>query len=272
MDIESSSVIVLKSVDLVLAASLMLLLSLLSVLLKLGLEKKILIFSVRMTVQLLFIGLVLRYLFASTSFILVFLLAMIMLFAAGREVWARQKRKIRGTAGYLISTGSMCISSFSVALIALIVIIGVDPWYTPQYAVPLLGMLLGNTMTGISLSMDQMTDQLYRRRDEVEQRLLLGQNWKEASLDIRRDCMRTGMTPIINSMAAAGIVSLPGMMTGQILGGTPPVEAVKYQILIMFLIAAGTGFGVICSIWLSGKVLFDSRERLRLDLLHDKSS
>ncbi len=120
MDIESGSVIALSSIDHMLAASLMLLLSLLSLLLRLGLEKKILIFSLRMTAQLLFIGLILRYLFASSSFILVFLLSMIMLFAAGREVWARQKRKIKGTAGYLISTGSMCISSFSVALIALL--------------------------------------------------------------------------------------------------------------------------------------------------------
>ncbi len=84
--------------------------------------------------------------------------------------------------------------------------------------------------------------------------------------------MRTGMTPIINSMAAADIVSLPGMMTGQILGGTPPVEAVKYQILIMFLIAAGTGFGVISAIWLSSRFLFDSRERLLRDVLHSERS
>lgn len=272
MEVASGSVITLSSLDLGLAATLMLLLAFCSLLLRLGLEKKILIFSLRMTGQLLFIGLILRYLFASSSFILVFLLSMVMLFAAGREVWARQQRKISGLAGYLISTGSMFISSFSVALIGLLVIIGVDPWYTPQYAIPLLGMLLGNTMTGVSLAMDQMTDQLHRRRNEVEQRLLLGQKWKEASLDIRRDCMRTGMTPIINSMAAAGIVSLPGMMTGQILGGTPPVEAVKYQILIMFLIAAGTGFGVISAIWLSGKFLSDERDRLRLDFTRHKNS
>lgn len=272
MDIASGSVIALSSFDLTLAASLMLLLSLISLLLKVGLEGKILIFSLRMTGQLLFIGLILRYLFASSSFILVSLISMIMLFAAGREVWARQRRKISGISGYLISTGSMFVSSFSVTLIALLVIIGVKPWYTPQYAVPLLGMLLGNTMTGVSLAMDQMTDQLYRRKSEVEQRLLLGQSFKEASLEIRRDCMRTGMTPIINSMAAAGLVSLPGMMTGQILGGTPPVEAVKYQILIMFLIAAGTGFGVISAIYLSGKYLSDSRERLRLDYTIDKES
>ena len=267
MIIDSAAVISLTSFDLILASSLMLILSLLSLLLRLGLEKKILFFSMRMTVQLLLIGLILRYLFASSSFLLVFLLSMVMLFAAGREVWARQKRKIAGITGYMISTGAMFVSSFSVSIIALSVIIDVEPWYTPQYAIPLLGMLLGNTMTGIALAVDHMTDQLYRRRNEVEQRLLLGQSWKEASLDIRRDGIRTGMMPIINSLAAAGLVSLPGMMTGQILGGTPPVEAVKYQILIMFLIAGGTGFGVIAAIWASGKVLFDSRERLRLDLL-----
>jgi putative ABC transport system permease protein len=68
-------------------------------------------------------------------------------------------------------------------------------------------------------------------------------------------------------MAAAGLVSLPGMMTGQILSGTPPIEAVRYQILIMFLIAAGTGFGVVSAIWMSGLQLFDDRQRLCLNNL-----
>ncbi len=260
-------VISLSSVDLALAASLLVLLSGLSMMFSLRLEWKILFFGCRMTAQLLFVGLVLRFLFASGSLLLVLLMSCVMLFAAGREVQARQKRKIFGYSGYLISISAMFVSSFSVTVLALLVIIQVKPWYTPQYAIPLLGMLLGNTMTGISLAMDRMTDQLYGRRGEVEQRLLLGQTWQEASRDIRSDCMRTGMMPIINSMAAAGLVSLPGMMTGQILGGTPPIEAVKYQILIMFLIAAGTGFGVVSAIWMSGLQLFDERHRLRLDIL-----
>lgn len=261
------NVISLSSLDLALAASLLVVLSLLSMLLSLGLEKKIVLFSCRMTAQLLLIGLVLRYLFASGSLVLVLSMATVMLLAAGREVWARQQRKIGGIAGFTLSLAAMFVSSFSVTALALVVIIRVEPWYTPQYAIPLLGMLLGNTMTGISLAMDRMTDQLFKLRGVVEQRLLLGQTWQEASRDIRSDCMRTGMIPIINSMAAAGLVSLPGMMTGQILGGTPPVEAVKYQILIMFLIAAGTGFGVISAIWMSGLLLFDKRHRLRLEIL-----
>ncbi len=261
------NVIALSAWDLGMAAALVCLLSLLSLLLSLGLEKKIIFFGCRMTVQLLIIGFILRFLFADARFPIIMLMSMVMLFAAGREVAARQKRRMKGWTGYGIGIGAMFVSSFSVAFLALLVIIGVKPWYTPQYAIPLLGMLLGNTMTGIALALDRLTDQFHRERNVVEQRLLLGQTWKEASSDIRRDCMRTGMVPIINSMAAAGLVSLPGMMTGQILGGTPPVEAVKYQILIMFLIAAGTGFGVISAIWMSGHYLFDKRHRLCLDRL-----
>lgn len=264
------NVIALSPLDLLLAALLLVLLAGLSLMLSLDLEKRIVLLSCRMTAQLLFIGLVLRYLFANASGWLVGAMAVVMLAAAGREVQARQKRRIEGITGYLIGTGAMCVSSFSVTFLALTVIIRVEPWYTPQYAIPLLGMLLGNTMTGIALAADRLNSQFYEQRNVIEQRLMLGQSWQEASGDIRRDCMRTGMMPIINSMAAAGIVSLPGMMTGQILGGTPPVEAVKYQILIMLLIAAGTGFGVISAIWLSGRHLFDQRHRLRLDWLARK--
>lgn len=264
------NIISLSGLDLCLASLLLVALACASMMLSLGLEKKILLFSCRMIAQLLFIGLVLRYLFANASGILVVLMSLVMLAAAGREVQARQKRRVRGFAGYLIGTGAMFVSSFSVTVLALLVIIKVEPWYTPQYAIPLLGMLLGNTMTGIALAVDHLTSQYFEQRNILEQRLMLGQSSQEASADIRRDCMRTGMMPIINSMAAAGIVSLPGMMTGQILGGTPPVEAVKYQILIILLIAAGTGFGVITAIWITGRHLFDQRHRLRLDCLHGK--
>ena len=264
------NVISLSVIDLSIAVALLLVLAGASMCLSLGLERRIVLFSGRMIGQLLFIGLVLRYLFAHANGWLVLLMSLVMLGAAGREVQARQKRQIKGFAGYLIGTGAMCVSSFSVTLLALVAIIGVEPWYTPQYAIPLLGMLLGNTMTGISLAADRLTSLFYEQRNVIEQRLMLGQSWQEASGDIRRDCMRTGMMPIINSMAAAGIVSLPGMMTGQILGGTPPVEAVKYQILIILLIAVGTGFGVMASIWLTGRHLFDQRHRLRLDCLSGK--
>ena len=85
--------------------------------------------------------------------------------------------------------------------------------------------------------------------------------------EIRRDSIRTGLIPSINAMAVAGIVSLPGMMTGQILAGVSPVEAVKYQIMVMFVLTAANVFGIVLAIWLSNKRLFDKRQRLRLDYL-----
>jgi putative ABC transport system permease protein len=161
----------------------------------------------------------------------------------------------------------MVVSSFSITLLALTVIINIQPWYAPRYAVPLLGMVLGNTMTGMAIGLDRLTQAAWSQRAVIEGRLILGEEAATAIGGIRRESIRSGLIPIVNAMSAAGIVSLPGMMTGQILGGSPPLEAVKYQILIMFLIAAGTGFGTISAVWLGSRRLFDERHRLRLDRL-----
>jgi len=257
----------LTPVDLALAASLLLLLGLLSWRLRLGLAKNLAVAAARATVQLLLIGHILRLLFDHVHIVSMAAISLVMLVAAGREVMARQQRRIRGHQGWLIGSAAMFLSSFTVAFLALTVVIGNQPWYAPQYAIPLLGMLLGNTMSGVAVAMDRMTETLRQQRRVVEQRLILGQSASEAVGDIRRQSIRSGMTPIINSMATAGLVSLPGMMTGQILGGSSPMEAVHYQIMIMFLICAGTGFGTIAAIRGVERRLFDGRHRLRLDAL-----
>jgi putative ABC transport system permease protein len=122
-------------------------------------------------------------------------------------------------------------------------------------------------MTGISLGLNSLLGNAIRERIAIEARLALGHDIRAALGGIVREAMRTGLIPIINAMAAAGVVSLPGMMTGQILAGVPPVEAVKYQILIMFLIAGGTALGLLCAVYGSAWRLTDSRQRLRLDRL-----
>ena len=262
---------VLSTFDLSLAAGLVILLAFLSYRMELGLAKQMVAAGVRMTVQLLLIGFVLQSLFASRSPLLIAMVASVMLLAAGREVRVRLKRKIKGIFGFGVGVGAMFISSFSITLLALIVILQQDPWYEPRYAIPFLGMLLGNTMTGVALASDRLTSLFYEQREIIEQRLMLGESWQQAVSDLRKDCMRSGMIPMINAMAAAGLVSLPGMMTGQILGGSPPIEAVKYQLLIMFLITAGSGFGILCSIKLIERHLFDKRHRLQLERLDSGS-
>ena len=261
------NVIALTPLDLMLAGGLVILLAITSILMQLGVARRLLIAAVRTTVQLMLIGLVLNTLFANVHLAWVSLMAMVMLLVAGREVMARQHRRFGGIWGYGLGTLSMFVSAFATTIFALLVIIGTDPWYAPQYAIPLLGMMLGNTMNGVSLALDRLTTSAWQQRGVIEARLTLGQEWRVAIGDITRESVRVGMIPIINAMAAAGIVSLPGMMTGQILSGTPPMEAVKYQILIMFMIAAGTGFATMAASWIGARRLFDERCRLRLDRL-----
>jgi len=264
------TIVSLSPLDLVLAAGLVALLVVLSSVMRLGLGRQLTIGALRMTVQLLLIGLVLKVLFTTVHIGWMALVAAVMLLSAGREVAGRQKRSFSGGWGFGVGTLSMLVSSFSVTILALAVIIGPDPWYQPRYAIPLLGMLLGNTMNGISIAMDRLTSTAWSQRTIIEQRLMLGQTWYQAIEEFRRESIRSGLIPIINSMMAAGLVSLPGMMTGQILGGNPPMEAVRYQILIMFLIAGGTGLGTMTSVWIGCRRLFDERQRLRLDRLRSR--
>ena len=261
------NVISLSAIDLAIAASLVLFVALLQWHMRLGNTRSLLIAASRTVAQLLLLGLVLKIVFAASEWYWIGLMSLVMLLAAGREVMVRQKRRFIGSWGFLLGTSSMFVSAFSVTLLALLVIVQPDPWYLPQYSIPLLGMLLGNTLNGITLGLDNLTRSVWEKRTIIDGRLALGETWSNAISDIRHDSIRVGMIPIINAMSVAGLVSLPGMMTGQILAGTPPVEAVKYQILIMFLIAAGTGLGTITAIVIGCRRLFDDRERLRLDRL-----
>jgi len=241
--------------DLAVAALLIVALAGLSWLTRLSLERELVVAAARTVLQLTLVGLVLETLFAHARLVWVALMGLFMLALASWETTRRQQRRFRGLHGYAIGATSMFVSSFALTV------------YAPQYAVPLLGMILGNTMTGISLALDRLTQNAWEQRAVIEQRLMLGESALEAIRDIRRGAARSGLIPIINAMAVAGVVSLPGMMTGQILAGAPPGEAVKYQILIMFLIAGGTGFGTLASLTLAVRRLFDDRGRLRLSRL-----
>ena len=259
--------ILLGPLDLALAALLVVGSAALAFSLRLGLSASLLIAGARMVIQLLLVGLVLKVVFDRVELVWITVIAFVMLMVAGYETAARQKRRLTGLWSMGIGVAAMFVSTFTVTVLTLVVILGPSPWYTPQYAIPLLGMLLGNTMTGVALALDRLTQTLWTQRGVVEARLMLGHPWSEAVADIRRECMRAGLIPTLNAMAAAGIVSLPGMMTGQILAGAPPVEAVKYQILIMCLIMGATTGGTLLAVQVACRRLFDTRERLRLDRL-----
>ncbi|MCR4377136.1 MAG: iron export ABC transporter permease subunit FetB [Rhodospirillales bacterium] len=257
----------LNYIDLVLASVFLLLAGGLSVALKLGLEKSLGIAALRTVVQLTLIGLVLKILFQMASPWWTGLAAITMIALAGREASARQGLKLRDGWSYSIAATALLTSGAIVTTLALTTAIRPEPWYDPRFALPLLGMVLGNTLNGVSVGMERVTATLKREREAVEARLALGHTRREAVRPYVREALRAGLMHIINAMSAAGLISLPGMMTGQILAGVDPTEAVKYQILIMFLIAGSTAIGALMAVLAVSKRLSDDRDRLRLDRL-----
>jgi putative ABC transport system permease protein len=256
--------------DIALAGLLLIFNAGLSLAFQLGLGKRLLIAGARMVVQLTMVGLVLKALFALASPLLTGLAAVAMVLFAGREAMARQDRRFEGYWSYGIGTGAMMAAGLIVTIFGLTTQIHADPWYNPRFALPILGMILGNTMNGVSLGLERLVSGAVLSRNAIEAQLMLGATIGQALRGVRRDAMRAGLIPTINGMAAAGLVSLPGMMTGQILSGIEPVEAVKYQILIMFLIGGGTGFGTFVAVFAASRRLTDDRQRLRLDRLMAK--
>ncbi len=230
--------------------------------LRLGLGQKIAISGIRMAVQLSLLGLVLKQIFALSSFPPVMLLAAIMTVIAGLSAISRIEHHYPSIR--LTTIISVWASSWLVTAVMIGLIVRPDPWYSPQVVIPLLGMVLGNSLTGISLGVDRYIGELKSRRGEIEMQLSLGATRWEATRDAFATAARTAMVPILNTMSVAGIVSIPGMMTGQLLAGASPIDAVKYQIMIMFVIAAAIAMGVTIALWLSYKKVTTKDHQLHL--------
>ncbi len=262
----------LDAIDLALAALLILINGALSLTFHLGLERTLLIATVRMVVQLALIGLVLTFIFAQTSPLWTLALALVMIGFAGREVLARQTRRFRGWLAYGLGTGTLLLVGMLSVIYGVGLVIGPEPWTSPRFILPVLGMILGNTLTGISLGLETLTTTAVRERAGIEAQIALGANRAEALSGTVRQALKTGMMPIINAMAASGIVALPGMMTGQIIAGVDPLDATQYQILIMFLIAGATALGTFLAVLGGARLLTDERHRLRLDRLQKTGS
>jgi len=255
----------LGPVQLAVAAILVVAAGVVSLVLQLGVERRLAIAALRTVVQLGLLGLILERVFSLRHPLLVVGLLVLMTAFAAREAVSRSSRRYKGIL--LDAWLTMAASSFAVGGIVTNLVVGVDPWYEPQYVIPLLGMILGNSLTGISLGLDKFLDYLDVRRHEVELRIAFGATRNEALRAPLQEAVRTGMVPIINSMAAAGIVSLPGMMTGQILAGTSPMQAVAYQIVVMFMIAAAVAFGSMLVVLLAARHFMGTDATLRLERL-----
>lgn len=224
-------------------------------------EKLILIASVRMTVQLMIMGYWLLYVFKNPSWWLSSIMLAIML---GFAIWNVYKRvpfqlstRMQGLIAISIIGGSMLS-----ALIFVVLIVGVRPWYEPQYLIPISGMIVGNSMTGITLALNRLYSDMSDKRDIIENSLMLGATPREATRPMINQSFETALLPTINTMLGMGIISLPGMMTGQILSGTLPTTAIRYQIGIMLAIMGSLSLTIITFLVLGCRLFFSRDAQL----------
>lgn len=223
---------------------------------RLKLEKEIVIGAVRAVVQLVVVGYILEYIFGMKSPIFTTLLLLFMTFNAAYNA-ANRGKGIKN--GLVISFLSIMIGTI-VTLTVLVLSKTIQ--YEPYQIIPISGMIISNAMVALGLCYKQLAADFKDKRDEVETKLSLGADILPASIEIIRNAIKTGMLPTIDSAKALGIVSLPGMMTGLILAGTSPVEAIKYQIMVTFMLLSTTSISSFVACFLSYKSFFNNRKQL----------
>jgi putative ABC transport system permease protein len=229
-----------------------------------GREKDLLWASFRMIVQLTAVGFLLRFIFAVQSPFPTLLILLLMGTFALQVMGGRVKSKVPGF--YRIVGLSLLFGCGGVTVYFCLLVVGASPWYSPRYLIPLASMILGNSMNGASLAVERYLSEVRERRDEIETALCLGASSATAASPSLRQAFRAALIPTTNTMAAAGLVTLPGMMTGQILSGTDPLIAVKYQIAIMCAIVAGVALTAFLALCQCRKVCFTPFHQLRDNL------
>jgi len=235
--------------ELALATLFMLVTGALSLAIGLGLVKDLALGAVRTYLQLLALGFVLRWVFETRLWWVVVLILGLMTVMATRIVLKRAPDAPPGLFGS--SLVAMAFTAITVTFAVTALVVRVPVWYEPRYVIPIAGMVLGNSMTGIALALERLFSDLEARSGEVLSLTALGASTWEAARDSVRSALRAGLIPTVNSMAAAGIVFIPGMMTGQILAGADPLEATKYQIVVMLMVSAATAIGSIMAVMLA---------------------
>lgn len=224
-------------------------------------EREILISSIRMTLQLILTGYVLVYLFDNPNPFITIVVIILMETFSIFNIFKRSKVDLSKSLKRIVAL-SMVIGTTSCLFYFIFVVINISPWYSPRYFIPIAGMLIGNSMTGISLGVTRLVDGMQTQKHLVESALMLGATPKMASKEIVDNAFDSAVLPTINSMVGMGIVFLPGMMTGQILSGTSPVTAIAYQIAIMLGILGSVALTVIIFVQMGYKTFFNQKDQL----------
>jgi putative ABC transport system permease protein len=224
------------------------------------LGRSILVSVLRMTVQLVLVGFLLKFIFGLDLWAVVLAHLLLMLFFASHVVLQRSEVKVRGLWPILFL--ALSLGAGLVILFVFLFVVRHDPWYEPRYFIPLAGMIIGNSLNGCALGVERFHGEIRTRRREVELYLSLGATRDEASKEAFARAFRSALTPTLAAMSAMGLVFLPGMMTGQVLSGTEPLTAVRYQIVIMAAIMGSVGLTSFLTLTLLERQFFTRHHQL----------
>jgi putative ABC transport system permease protein len=256
----SEPVLALSWLDLVLASALVLVAMAISAWQRLGLARGFAVGAVRAVVQLVAVGYVLAFLISSRRWYLVLGALLVMLIAATVTATDRQRNGRRRL--FVISGTAMFVGAGITLAYVDAVVLRLRPWYDPQYLIPLFGMIIGNSMNGAALAAERLNGEMELRRGEVEAYLALGASPARASAEPVRRALVAAMLPTLNMLMVVGLVSLPGMMTGQVIAGSSPLTAVRYQIVVVFMLAGATAVtSAIVALWYR-RTFFTAAEQL----------
>lgn len=231
----------------------------------LGMTRSMLVAAARAVLQLLLVGFVLRWLIGMASAWLTAAALVCMGMAATAEVAARQERKLEGRWHWLTSGLPVVSSSGVVLLLAALSSHTQAGIGEPRRLIPLAGIILGSAMNAASLSAHHLFETVVVEQAGIEARLALGADRNTAFSSLARRAIRAGTIPSLNQMASAGIVTIPGIMTGQLLAGVDPLQAAKAQIALLLLLATASYFAAFSATKLAIHRLSDERHRLRMD-------
>lgn len=224
---------------------------------QLGIDQDIVIGVIRAVIQLTIVGYVLKYIFQLNDILLTLLLILIIIFNAADNA-RKRSNGIKGA--FYISF--VAILSSTVIVLGVLVASGAIK-LIPSQIVPISGMVASNSMVAIGLCYRNMNTMFRDQRQQVLERLALGADIKNASKGILRETIKTGMAPTIDSAKTVGLVSLPGMMSGLIIAGIDPVNAIKYQIMVTFMMIATTSLGSVIACYMIYHKFYNERMQLK---------
>lgn len=225
---------------------------------KLGLEKEIIISMIRAIIQLVIVGYILEFIFGQKSPVFTICLVLIMIINAALNT----KKRGEGIKNCESISFISIIVGTTITLSVLIVSKAIA--FVPNEIIPVGGMIISNSMVAIGLAYRNLNMSFKNRRSEVEVKLSLGSDIGDASKTIIRDSIKMAIIPTIDSAKTLGIVSLPGMMTGLILGGASPLIAIKFQIMVTFMILSSVSISVILATYMAYKDFFNERKQLKI--------